>query len=226
MNRSAKIISLHLRNPFLLLALPWVIVFSSFLINLVISGFLDEPLYTGGLASIFIIIFVTGITLVPQTFPLALGLGATRREYYTGTVLTGLMMGVFSAVVITLLGWLEQVSGSWGTGLHFFHLPYVHDGSLLEQLILSILLFMFFFFCGLTIAAIYRGFGRASLLITLLGALLIGTLLSFFITQYGWWMDIFGWFARYTAFELSLWTLPLSLVMALMCYVLIRRSVV
>ncbi|MFS0724552.1 hypothetical protein [Paenibacillus sp. 1P07SE] len=226
MNRSVKIISLHLRNPFLLAGLPWVIVFSSFLINLLISFYLEDAMYTGGLAALFIIIFVTGITIVPQTFPLALGLGATRRDYFIGTVLTGLLMGVFSTVVVTLLGAIEQASGSWGTGLHFFHLPYLHDGSLIQQLILFLLLYMFFFFCGLAIAAVYRRYGRSSLLIALLAALVLGTLLSYYMTEMGWWMDFFHWFARHTAFELSLWTLPLSLVMALCCFLLLRRSVV
>lgn len=226
MNRSSQIIMMHLRNPFLLVALPWIIVFSSFLINLLISTFLNEPISTGGLGALVVIIFVTGITLVPQTFPLAIGLGATRHEYYVGTVFTALMMGVFSAILVLLLGWLEQATDAWGTGLSFFHLPYVHDGTILEQLILFLLLFMFFFYCGLTIAAVYRRYGRGSLLITMVGGLILGTLLSFFVTQYGWWMDIFHWFGRHTAFELSLWTLPLSLIMALFSYLLLRRSVV
>lgn len=226
MNRTANIVRMHLRNPFMLLALPWIIILSSFTINFIISLFIDEQLFTGGMISIFIFIFVTGIVMVPQTFPLALGLGSTRRDYYIGTVLTGALIGVLSSVVTALLGIVERASGSWGTGLHFFDLPYLNDGSVAQHMILYFLIYMLFFLGGLGIASVYRCVGRSSLLALLVLLLITGTLLSFFIDQNNWWSNIFAWFASYTAFELSLWTAPLSLALGLLSYLMLRRSVV
>ncbi|MBD2847025.1 hypothetical protein IDH44_17645 [Paenibacillus sp. IB182496] len=226
MNRTTRIMQMHLRDKWSWFLIPSMIVGISFSINLLISLFMTEPLYTGGIASVFVYIFVIGILVVPQTFPLAIGLGTTRGDYYRGTALTGLAFGAMTAIVLLALGWLERLTDAWGTDFHFFALPYVAEGNALAVVAQYFLIYMFLFFWGMFIASTFRRFGVKSLLYSLLIAIVVGTVAGFLALRFAWWEAIFEWFATHSLLVVSLWTLPLTLVLAIAAYGMLRKSVV
>ena len=93
----------HLVVPWVILLIPWAILAVSFIVNLVIFSL--APVghhdvltsrglvqvanaahnYTGGVASIYILFFVIGMSIVGRSLPFALALGVSRRSYYAGT---------------------------------------------------------------------------------------------------------------------------------------------
>jgi Domain of unknown function (DUF1707) len=83
----------HLVVPWAILLLPWAILACSFLVNLVIFSRVPvadaSPSHTGGVASIYVLFFVIGVSADGRSLPFALALGVSRRSYYAGTAALG-----------------------------------------------------------------------------------------------------------------------------------------
>ena len=140
---------------------------------------------------------------------------------------------------------------NWGVGLHFFHLPYLSDGSLLRQICWShdtdcaqsdphylrggwslgqfwvffaILLFMYLL--GLLLGSIYQRFGRTGeYILTGIVFLLISVFLLL-SSYWNWGPAIFGWLGQQTAAGLAWWLVPPLALFALVSYALLRRATV
>lgn len=226
MNRISNVMSMHLRDKFSWTLLPWIIVFSSFFVNYALSFIVEEPIYTGGISSIYIYLLVAGIVTPVQIFPFALGFSVRRTDFFFGTLATIFTISVGSAIVLMLLSVVEHATGGWGTELHFFHLPYLNDGTAIEQLIISFSIFFHCYFIGFVISSVFRRFGRYGMftLFIALGAIL--TVAAFLCTYYDLWGGIFDWFAHITAIKLALWLLLAAIVYALLSYLLLRRATV
>ena len=228
MNRVMNVMKMHTKDKWGWFFVPWIILFFSFFINLII-GIISggkSPIYTGGLASIYIYMFVAGLVSITQMFQFAIGLSVRRKDFYLGTA--GLFISLSSAIAIVLfiLSVLEKVSGSWGVNLHFFHLPYLSDGSVIEQLLINFVLMLNMFFLGSMISSVFQRFGSKGILI-LLGAIgIVVTILSFLCTYYEWWSDIFQWFTQHSAFEITMWTVPVIAVYMLVSYAFLKKATV
>lgn len=226
MNRISAVIKMHLRDKFTWFALPWIILLCSFSVNLFISFLTEEPIYTGGLASIFIYMLVAGIITVAQTFPFALSIGLRRTDYFMGTAATILAGSAITSIVLFLFALMENGLGGWGTDLHFFDLPYLSDGPALGQLWIFFILLVHTFFAGFSMSSLHRRFGSKGLYSFFIGVLVVSTVLGFVCTQYEWWDNIFGWINDNTALELSLWVGFLAVVYALISYALLRKATI
>ena len=166
MNRTAHVISMHSRDRLSWFLLPWIVVGSSFVINLFIAVLLGgtTAFYTGGLASIYIVILVTGAITVAGTFPFALGFGVRRRDYVLGTLALAVAMNAVWAVLLVLLSVIEaNVIPNWGVHLHYFHLPYFSNGSVVEQFWVSFTLLLFMFLLGFLPGSVYQRYRRAGM---------------------------------------------------------------
>lgn len=226
MNRLQGIMKMHFRDKWTWLFIPAIVLFSSFLTNLIIGFFMDEPIYTGGIISLFIYMLVSGIISLSQSFPFALGLSIRRIDYFWGTVAVASLISALMAVLILLLSLVETSTGAWGVDVHYFHLPYLNDGTIAEQIIIYFAALLLFFFLGFFISSIYRRFGMAGLLTFGLFFLLLSTVCAFVFTYNQWWSAIFHWIAQHTAFQLALWSIPATVIFASLSYLLLRRSTV
>jgi len=228
MNRIAGVMRTQLQDRWGWIFLPWIIMFSSFAVNLILGLTMqEEQFYTGGLASIYIYMLVIGILCVAQTFPFAIGFGIRRKDYFWGTTAVITVLSAGSAVVLWLLGYVEsQLTGGWGAHLHFFHLPYLSDGSMIRQIWVNFSLLTHLFFLGFIISCVYRRFGRAGLFTFFITILLSMTITLALISYYSWWGDLWDWFVRFNSVELATGMFGLSLVYALVSYLLLRRSTV
>lgn len=227
MNRVSGIVRMYMRDKTFLMT-PWLIVSISFLANLTIGYlFRDEPIYTGGIASIYIYMLVMGLVLLPQTFPFAIGLSTRRTDYFWGTTATITGTSVVFSIVLLLLSLIEsKLTGGWGVDLHFFHLPYFNDGPAWAQLWIFFALLMNMFFLGFAISSVHRRFGKSGLWIFMIAAFVVVTVALFLCGYYGWWGDIFSWLAAQTAFQLSLWMFALAVLYAIVAYMLLRKATV
>jgi len=231
MNRTISVIKMHMRDKFSWLVLPWLICLISFAVNLFIGGIVnpEEGIYTGGVSSLYIYLFVLGIIIVPQTFSFALGMGVRRKDYFTGTLAAFIGLGAGSTVLLMLLSETEHSwFVGWGVGLHFFHLPFAHEGSLLLQAFTHFTLLLLMFCSGFFIASIYRRFGKTGMYIFSLGAFLIFGFTPLLISYYDRWDEIGRWVEAnvHTLNDLTPWLLILAALFALGSFGLLRRSTV
>ncbi|MBB6675198.1 hypothetical protein [Cohnella nanjingensis] len=224
-NRMQGVIRLHMKDKMNWLVTPWIVVLCSFAVNLVISQFMEADLYTGGVASLYIYMLVIGIVTLTHTFPFAIGFNVRRKDYFWGTLVAAGGASLYSAVILTLLSYVEyDLTDGWGSGLNFFHLPYLSDGSLFVQLVVSFLLILNLFYTGFFITGIFKRFGRAGLFTFAIALLILGTVFSFIMTQQEWWVNVIDWFNAHTMFEFTLWTLPVTVVFMLLSYAMLRRA--
>src|SRR5579864_123028 len=105
MNRMANVIIMHSRDKFSWFLLPWIVVGSSFVINLFIAALVggNTAIYTGGLSSIYIFTLVAGAISVAGTFPFALGFGVRRRDYVLGALTLAVLVSAAWAILLVLL---------------------------------------------------------------------------------------------------------------------------
>jgi len=231
MNRTVSIVKMHMRDKFSWLVLPWLICLVSFVVNLIVGGTVNPEggIYTGGVSSLYIYLFVLGLIIVPQTFPFALGMGVRRRDYVAGTLATFIGLSAGSTVLLLLLSEAENSwLAGWGVGLHFFHLPFVHEGALLLQAFTHFTLLLFMFCSGFFIASIYRRFGRTGMYAFSLAAFLIFGFTPLLISYYDRWDDIGRWVEAnvHTLNDLTPWLLILVVLLALGSFGMLRRSTV
>jgi hypothetical protein len=168
-----NVVRYHLVVPWLALTIPWGILAVSFAINLVIFAFAPQgghsqtliglaqsaavkPNYTGGLASIYVLFLVVGISSIGRSLPFGLALGVSRRSYYTGTALFGAAMAAIDAVGLTALQAIERATDGWGVRMHFFQVPYVLNGPWYLTALTSFVALALLFVYGMWFGIVYR----------------------------------------------------------------------
>ncbi|RWR13511.1 hypothetical protein QNH23_18085 [Siminovitchia fortis] len=221
-----SVLHIHRKDKWGWLYIPSIILSSSFFVHLIVSLLInnDEAFYTGGITSIFVYAFVMGILVVVQSFPFAIGMSVTRKDYFFGTVLMGLAACFILGALIRIFTSIENRTSGWGNRFHFFYFPYLNDGtSFFQQLIMYVILFSFLFFLGFLIASFARRFGVKGMMILSLAVLLIGSVIVLLFHQFHVWPDIFKWFSNQTAVGLSYRLIPVVLFSMAASYLLLRK---
>lgn len=226
MNRVTSVLKMHSRDKWSWFIIPSLVVLPSFFINLIISVFLDEPLITGGIASIYIYMLAAGIIILTQTFPFALSMSVSRKDYFVGTSIMIILTNIGFASLLFLLGLTEGWLNSWGSDLHFFHLPYLSDGPLINQFWIPLVILLFFHYLGLLIAATHKRTGRNGLFMIYGILLIVFTITGFLATYLNWYPSIFRWIVQQTAADYALWLLPFTVLFAGVAYLLLRRATI
>jgi len=226
MNRIVGVMKMHSRDRWTAYIVPGIVLFSSFIVNLIIASVLTEPLYTGGLSSIYVFVLVAGITALTNTFPYALGMSIRRMDYFWGTTAMAVVSSAITGLLLWTLSIVENALDGWATNLYFFHVPYLTDGNLAEQMLVFFMPLLHMYAMGFIIASIYRRFGRNGMYVFFLALFLIFSLGGFVLTYYGLWVDAFGWMANLTAFEYALWLIPLTALFFVLSYALLRKATV
>jgi hypothetical protein len=228
MNPILAVMRMHLRDKFSWFILPWIILGSSFIINLLLGLSMgeDSGIHSGGLASIFIYMFVIGIMIVPETFAFALGISVRRKDFFMGTSLLVVVTSAYIAIVLILLGYLEKLTGSWGSNLHFFQLPYLSDGGFLITLWIFFVIMGFNLFTGLFLSSFHKRFGKTGSLVVFLGIPILGSVLAILFSYYGWWGEIWDWIFGYSAVVYASWMGLVALISGVLSYAMLRKSTV
>lgn len=131
------------------------------------------------------------------------------------------------SLLLFLLSIVEtKLTSGWGVQLHYFHLPYLNDGTVLEQLWIYFMILLHMFYWGFVISSIFRRFGRSGLFIFAAVMFILYSVAGLLMTYYQWWVDVFNWLASHTAFELALWSMPLTVLYALLSFWMLRKSTV
>jgi hypothetical protein len=229
MNQISGVMKMHSRDKLSWIYVPWVyVLFFSFLVNIIIAFFLDgkTEIYTGGIASIYFYMLIAGGVIIRETFSFVVGLSVRRKDYFWGTLVFVALASALSAILLFLLSFLENQTNSWGVSLHFFHLPYLNDGGVVEQIWVNFVLLMFMYFLGFVLASVYRRVGPKGLLVLSIVTLLLLSVSAILFTYFEWWIPIFTWVSQYTAFELACWMTPVVVIFITLSFLLLRKATV
>lgn len=135
MNRTLAVTRLHLVKRFLTFGVPLLILAFSVLISVAIAviaarGGVDtaSEMWSSGarnnntaaLSSIVGFLVYLGVQAVATTFPYALAMGTSRREFTVGTLLWSVIVAAVMAVATGIGLWLELATGHWGVNAYMF----------------------------------------------------------------------------------------------------------
>src|ERR1019366_6766504 len=155
-----KVARFHLVDRFSYTAMPWAILAIAFVINLTIAdaerGGGSAQIATGAVAAIYVFFFALGILNIGQSLPFAFALGVSRHSYYAGTVMLAVSLAAVYGLALALLQVIEQASGGWGVGLHFFRVGYILPGPWYLTWLTSFVLLALMFVCGMWVGLICR----------------------------------------------------------------------
>jgi hypothetical protein len=239
--RIGSIVRLHLANPFTIVFTPLLILGVIFAVSWMIwwivstsvngdpeavQGVSNGFQFSGASLWIFFYMMVVAIQAMNLTFPLALGFGSTRRDFYVGSAVAFVGLSAFYAVLFAALGLVEEVTGGWGVGGSMFRAIYfgTADTPAGLRLFFVFALFLFFFFIGAAIAAMYvRWKQRGLIAFFAISALaLIGGAALLTVTEsWGAVGDFFGRIGFIGGYALSL--IPTAIA-GLAGYLIMRRA--
>lgn len=227
---------LHLANPWTTLYWPWMIMALIFLGNWVIAWVLQRTLpaeaaegaarsmsFNGGVAFIFIYMMVVAIQAISISFPFALGYGATRRDFYLGSALTLVLLGLGYSIAMALLSLLEEATGGWGVGLRLLGSPMFGENAL-QRFVIYLVLFAFFSFFGMMIASIWvrwKAMGVTAFFVVL-GAVVIAAVALTTLAES--WGAVGQFFVHWGVMGSILWLLVPAAVSVVTGFLLLRRA--
>ena len=173
--RSRNVIDMHLVNRMQAFGWPLLAVTFTLAIILAVGAIVGSQgpearaemyeglQWNGAIFALFGPLIGYGFTSMGQYFPLALGLGLTRREFAAGLSVVFLGNAVAYSVLITIGKTIEKATEGFGLGVRFFDVFYTSTGAPWQTLVQTFLLILGVLFLGAAITAAFLRFGQAFL---------------------------------------------------------------
>lgn len=237
-NRVAAVFRLHFVNPITVLIMPWGILLTIFALNLAVWALILAGLnetadraeviegfqWSGASTFIFVYMTIVAVQAINGTFPFALGLSVTRRDYFLGTTLGFIALAAIFATGLAILAALEEATSGWGVGGRMFTAVYFGDGTWYERYFIFFALLLFFFFVGAAAATVYVRWKSVGLTISLVvpALLLIGLGALFTVTDS--WPAVWEWFAANGWTGSYAWSLVITVAAGLAGFLILRRA--
>jgi hypothetical protein len=230
MNRVLAAARLQLVHPLVILGVPWLVVSISFGLNWAIwasAGIGQETDgFTGGVLALYFTVMAVFVQTVTQLLPFAMGISLSRRTYFIGVALVGVLMALGYGVALAVLSAVETATDGWGVALSFWTPSPVKADGFLMQVLVSAAPMLAFVFIGLGIGIVYKRWGQYGVWGLIVGALLVFGGLILLITWLEAWSAVGTWLTERSFVTLSV-GLPAAVaaVAALLAFAGIRRVV-
>ncbi|WP_395245287.1 hypothetical protein ACGGZK_05640 [Agromyces sp. MMS24-K17] len=234
-NEIWRIVRLHVVNPSIFFIVPWTIIAGAWAVSMVLvliisaaGGPTDEVTkgmqYSWAVLSPQWYLVVVGVQAIAFTFQFALGFGATRRDYWVGTVIMFLLVSAFNAVAIATLVILERATDHWWIGTAMFDALWYVDSDWLTAAYTTFAFQMFILTIGAAATTVYMRWRMAGMLT--LGASALAILLGIvaILTFTESWIPLWEWFASVGLVGGFSILLVLSALCAVFGYAIIRRA--
>lgn len=151
MNRTLKVTRLHLNKLGTVLLTPLSILATVMVLSIIISlalqragmspsdpSFAENARYNAGVAwSLPGFLIYYGVQAVSTTYPFALALGTTRRNFILGTFLANTLQAAYISLVLLALLGLELATGHWFTSSYVLDTYVMGSGNPLVLLATS-----------------------------------------------------------------------------------------
>ena len=173
-----KVARFHLVDRFSYTALPWGVLAFVFAVWLVLvlfasAGGGSRQVHTVAILAIYLFFFIVGALSIFRSLPFALALGVGRRSYYAGTALLAVSLAAVYGLALAVLQVIEQASGGWGVGLHFFRVNYILPGPWYLTWLTSFVLLALMFVYGMWFGLVYRRWNLLGLLVFVAGQVIV-----------------------------------------------------
>lgn len=173
--RSRNVIDMHLVNRMQAFGWPLIALAFSFAIILVVGVIVGSQgpevraemyygmQWNGAIFALLGPMIGYGFTSMGQYFPLAMGLGLTRREFASGVSVVFLGNAAAYSVLITIGKTIEAATEGFGLSIRFFDVFYTSTGAPWQTLVQTFLLILGVLFLGAAITAAFLRFGQVFL---------------------------------------------------------------
>jgi len=234
-HRIGATIRIHIANPWTTLITPWLILIGVFLANFAIWHIVlmaagdkgvgaDAFHYNGGVSWVVFYMVVVAVQAMNQTFSFVVGLGATRRDYFFGTITVFGGLALMYGVGVALLAGVERATDGWGVDGWFFAPGPFASMPLWEVAASYTSVLLVMFFMGSAVGAVFVRWG-ASGIITFFASVAVLVLATLWaITQADAWSSVGHFFTSRTPLELALSALPFAVIGGVVGYGLMRRA--
>lgn len=153
-------------------------------------------------------------------------LGVSRRSYFVGTLTLMLGLAVAYGAVLTVLWWLEGLTGGWWMRLHFFRVPWILDGPWSQVLLTNVALLAMSLLFGLWCGLVYRRFGSVGIVAFLAALTLTAVIAAVLVTWGQAWSQVGRFLAELDIVAGSLLVAVVAAVAGLGGFLTIRRITV
>jgi hypothetical protein len=211
------------------IGLAWMILGLAFAANVVVWGSIGladmEGIWTGGLASIYFVFFSAYITSMTQVFPLAVGFGLTRREFYASMSVLAAAQSVVYGLVLVGLAVVERATGGWGVGLQFFRPDGIETGNIALQVSVYAVPFLFLAYVGICLGIVFKRWGTNGVYVLITASAGVAAAAVVIVTVGDGWDEIGRWLGRQSVVSLLVgWPLPVIAALAACGFAGIRRA--
>jgi hypothetical protein len=163
---------------------------------------------------------------IGRSLPFAFALGVGRRSYYAGTALLAVSLAAVYGLALAVLQVIEQATGGWGVGLHFFRVAYILPGPWYLTWLTSFVLLALMFIYGMWFGLVYRRWNLLGLL-AFIAALVIVLVPGIVITSHAHaWPAIGRFFTTLSAAGLTGLLAALAVMLLAGGYATMRRVTV
>lgn len=230
MNRTLKVVRLQLINRQTFVWIPLIILFGSLAISLLLYGIIHSAgargvMISGGVQAPLWYFGVIGAMSLTRTFPFSQALSVTRREFFTGTLLTAVMTAALLSTVFVVGGLIEQATNGYGLNGWFFFVPWVWEAGPLAAGVAYFALAMFFFVIGFWAATIFKRFGALITTVTLVGVSLVVVAGVWLITVTRSWPAVVDLVTFLGAFGVAVGGILLTAMLASSSFATLRRAI-
>lgn len=230
MRRVVDVIRVQTVNLPRLLAWPLGVLLIAVAFNLALFGSIGdaappEGRLTGALTSIYVVVGVQYVQVMTQLFPFALGLGVTRRAFYTGTVVRVVLEALSYGLLLFLLGLLEGATDGWGVQLQFFSLGILHQDDPLARWLGYVVPFLAISAVAVFAGVVFQRWGQSGVLVATAASvgLLAGAVAL--VTWLRWWPAVGAFLTGQSTFVLLAgYPLLIAVVLAGAGWFAIRRA--
>jgi hypothetical protein len=230
-----KVVRLHFADPMRLLGVPMTIFATTTAVCVVImllvrafvpgdpaeisEGFRynQAPLWCFG--GYFVSV---GAMAYARTMPFAMGMGATRRQYWAGTAVALLLESVYIGAAMTVFLALEKVTGHWFTGTHMFDVYVMGNGSFLDIFLMGFGVSMLTLFVGTMFASVFVRWNQKGVLLAVFSIVTALLLLAWMVLALG--VDVVSFFNTDIVAKIAMVMTVLGLFSAVGSWLVLRRA--
>ena len=225
-----KVARFHLVDRTSFTALPWAVLAFDFLVWLALAasagGGHSAQVPTAALAAIYVFFFIAGTLSMFRSLPFAFALGVSRRSYYAGTALLAVSLAAVYGLALAVLQVIEQATGGWGVGLHFFRVAYILPGPWYLTWLTSFVLLALMFIYGMWFGLLYWRWNLVGVLAFAAAQIVVGVIAAVTVSQADAWPAIGRFFTTLGAAGLTGLLAALVAVLLAGGYATMRRVTV
>ncbi|GAA3709801.1 hypothetical protein GCM10022377_24330 [Zhihengliuella alba] len=163
-----------------------------------------------------------GVMAYARTMPYAMGLGATRRQYFWGTTVALALEALVIAVMMVVFLFLERLTGHWFTGARMFDTYLTGNGDYGSLFAIGFGLSAAMLFLGSLFAALWMRWGGKGVVACIAGTVLV--LLGLVALVLSLEIDVVAWFVPFGFWKVAAVLLGISAVSALGSWLVLRRA--